>query len=59
MKRVRSLLLRALLIALLLVPFTGTVATADPGTNGSIVPQVLPEDPGILPLRLPEDPGLL
>ena len=51
MKRVRTLLVRAIVGALLLVALAGSVAYADDGIPGSggvpAIPDLLPEDPGI------------
>lgn len=59
MKRLGTLLARALVGALLLVALGSSIASADPGATGpaGTVQAVLPEDPGI-PDVLPEDPGI-
>jgi hypothetical protein len=51
MKRVRTLLVRALVGALLLLSLSATLASADPGPSGG-------SDGGSTQLVLPEDPGL-
>ncbi len=52
MKRVRTVVVRAIIAALLLMALVGSVAYADDGvvpTPGDpAIPNVLPEDPGIL-----------
>jgi hypothetical protein len=51
MKRARTLLVRALVGALLVLTLGAGVASADPGTpggsDGGSAPNILPEDPGI------------
>ena len=53
MKRLRTLALRALVAALLLVAVTGGPASADPGSaavgRGGPTTQALPDDPGYGP----------
>lgn len=58
MTRLRTLVLRALVVALLLLTLGGGVASADPGTFG-VGLNALPDDPGYDPgsLLLPDDPG--
>ncbi len=51
MKRVRTLLVRAFVGALLLLSLGATVASADPGPSDA-------SDGGSTQLVLPEDPGL-
>ncbi len=66
MKRLRTLLARAILGAVLLVALNASMASADPGRgNSGAAPTptsqaALPEDPGIgyETLALPEDPGI-
>ena len=65
MKRLRTLLRRALVGALVLVALCSSIASADPGVAGPEVvagttQAVIPEDPGIeiVPQVLPEDPGI-
>ena len=62
MKPVRTLLMRAIVLALLLLSLSASLASADDGLlapdNGSgNAPTLLPEDPGLAPDMLPEDPG--
>jgi hypothetical protein len=62
MKQVRTLLMRALILAVLLVALSSSLASADPGPLGpgaatTTSQAVIPEDPGI-PDALPEDPGI-
>lgn len=73
MKPLHALVLRATVLALLLLSLSASVASADdgllaPDNGGANVPTVLPEDPGLeltagsgtggVPNMLPEDPGL-
>jgi hypothetical protein len=63
MKPVRMLVLRATVLALLLLSLSASLASADDGalnagSTGGNVQVVLPEDPGLDPTLLPEDPGL-
>ncbi len=64
MKQLRALLLRAFLVASLLLALNASIASADPGDlapgAGATVQTVIPEDPGIevAPNQLPEDPGI-
>jgi hypothetical protein len=70
MKRLAALAARALLVALLLLAVSASVASADPGkghTQGGGQPALVqPEDPGLGdggynggdPTTQPEDPGL-
>jgi hypothetical protein len=47
MTRARTLLARAIVLALLLLTIGGGVANADPGLgHGDLSPQWLPDDPG-------------
>ena len=57
MTRMRMLLARAFVIALLLLALGGGVASADPGTTGPAFTTTLPDDPGYTGLLLPDDPG--
>jgi len=70
MKRVRMLLARSLVLALLLLALGASAASADPGTTpeptvalpsdpGGASTTTLPEDPGYLTddIVLPDDPG--
>jgi hypothetical protein len=62
MKRLRTLLARAIVAALLLLAFSANLASADPGSGSSggasAQPQMLafPEDPGTAS-AFPQDPG--
>ena len=63
MKQLRTLLARALILAVLLVALSSQVARADPGDPAldgvtTPAPNVIPEDPGIPPDLLPQDPGI-
>ena len=57
MKRVGTLLTRALFAALLLVAVSAQVASANPGNGQSAQPASQPEDPGTAPDFQPQDPG--
>jgi hypothetical protein len=59
--KLRTLLTRALILAVLLLGLSSSIASADPGVpppDGVAAPNALPEDPGIAPQQLPEDPGI-
>jgi hypothetical protein len=59
MKRVGTLLARAVIAALLVLAMHASVASADPGTHPAPTANTLtqPEDPGFAPDSQPQDPG--
>jgi hypothetical protein len=64
MKQLRTLLMRAFILASLLLALNASIVSADPGDlapgAGATAQAVIPEDPGIefVPDQLPEDPGI-
>ena len=63
MKRLGRILVPAVLCALMFLGLSASVAQADGGrilgsASASLIPGMLPEDPGLNADLLPEDPGL-